>query len=210
MKLTDKWLWNLIQDSAAGPFEDAAADVRNLWTRAADKMNRYLLEGQPTAGIYRCSRCGFEGHTWQGLLQVSSNAPICTECHQRLPQPAENPETGLITTPVKTFSQGDVAKDPDGFAKLFGISESDLVKMEREDARRQADGRDLVLSDMGGTVPGAVVLQPVTDQAEEWHESNAVPGTWWGRVHGIVIQEQDLENALLMARQGGLTISDIR
>ena len=89
-------------------------------------------------------------------------------------------------------------------------TQSDLVKMERNEAREQADGRDLVLSDMGGTVPGAVVLQPVTDQAEEWHESNAVPGTWWARVHGIVIQEQDLENALSMAREAGLTISDIR
>ena len=210
MKLTDKWLWNLIQDPGAGPFEAAAADVRSRWTRAADEMNRRLIEGQPTAGIYRCSHCGFEGHTWQGLLEVWSDAPVCTECRKRLPEPSENPGAGLITTPIKTANQADLAKDPDGLAHFFGLSESDLLKMERNEAREQADGRDLVLSDMGGTVPGAVVLQPVTDKAEEWHESNAVPGTWWAHVHGIVIQEQDLENALAMAREADLTISDIR
>ena len=210
MKLTDKWLWNLIQDPAAGPFEDAGTAVRNRWSRAAGEVNRRLLEGQPTAGIYRCSECGFEGHTWQGLLKVTTDAPICTECHNRLPQPSENPGAALITAPVKTTEQANPAKDPDLLANFFGLSETDLVKMERNEAREQADGRDLVLSDMGGTVPGAVVLQPVTNRAEEWHESNAVPGTWWARVHGIVIQEQDLENALTMAGDAGLTVSDIR
>ena len=129
MKLTDKWLWNLIQDPAAGPFEDTAADVRSRWTQAADEMNRRLLEGQPTAGIYRCSHCGFEGHTWQGLLQVSSNAPICTECHERLPQPSKNPGAALITAPIKTVKQADLAKDPDGLAHFFGLSESDWVRL---------------------------------------------------------------------------------
>ena len=210
MKLTDKWLWNLIQDPAGGRFEDAETAVRNRWTRAADEVNRRLLEGQPTAGVYRCSRCGFEGHTWQGLLKVSSDAPICTECSARLPKPPENAEATPATAPIKTVKQADLPKDPDNLAHFFGLSESDLVKMERNEAREQADGRDLVLSDMGGTVLGAVVLQPVTNRAEEWHESNAVPGTWWARVHGIVIQEQDLENALTMAGDAGLTVSDIR
>ena len=107
-------------------------------------------------------------------------------------------------------SGAQVTEPVDDLAQFFGVSETDLVKMERDDAREQADGRDLVLSDRGGTVPGALVLQPVTDKAELWHETAAVPGTWWARVHGIVIQENDLENALAMAREAGLTISDIR
>ena len=209
MKLTGKWLWNLIQGPASPPFEDAPDAVENRWHRAADEVNRRLLEGQPTAGIYRCSHCGFEGHTWQGLLEVSSKSPICTECRERL-EPAEKPADALRNAPVKTVKQADLPKDPDNLAHFFGLSETDLVKMEREEAKTQADGRDLVLSDMGGTVPGAVVLQPVTNQAEKWHETEIVPGTWWARVHGIVIQEQDLDNALSMARHAGLTISDIR
>ena len=209
MKLTAKWLWNLIKGPASTQFDDAPEAVRNRWHHAADEVNRRLLEGQPTAGMYRCSHCGFEGHTWQGLLEVYSKSPICTECRARL-EPDEKPADSLRTAPVKTVKKADLPKDPDNLAHFFGLAETDLVKMEREDAEKQADGRDLVLSDMGGTVPGAVVLQPVTNQAEAWHETQTVPGTWWARVHGIVIQEQDLENALSMARQAGLTVSDIR
>ena len=70
-------------------------------------------------------------------------------------------------------SGAQVTEPVDDLAQFFGVSETDLVKMERDDAREQADGRDLVLSDRGGTVPGALVLQPVTDKAELWHETAA-------------------------------------
>ena len=177
MKLTDKWLWNLIQDPAGGRFEDAETAVQNRWTRAADEVNRRLLEGQPTAGIYRCSRCGFEGHTWQGLLKVSSDTPICTECRDRLAHLPENCGDNPTTAPARTADPTAAATSPENSVDVFRIPKSDRVKMERENARRHADGRDLVLSNMAGAGPEAVVLQPVTNRAEAWHESEVVPRT---------------------------------
>ena len=66
---------------------------------------------------------------------------------------------------------------------------------------------DLAVTETGNVKPGCIVLQPMTEKAERWMESNVLPGTWMKTFHGVLIEKERIEDAMRMVRNTTLRVA---